>query len=308
MRAVVFAYHDIGVIGLEQLHCHGVEIALVLSHPDDANEECWFASVVDWCRERGVPCERPHNANLAPWPDRVAACRPDILFSFFYRRLLSRELLQTAPRGGLNLHASLLPAYRGRCPANWVLVRGESQTGVTLHHMSEQADAGDIVGQIPVPISSQDDIVSLYTRLKTAAEVLLEAWLPAIIEDRAPRRSQDESGATTFGRRSPDDGLIDWSRSARELYNLVRAVTSPYPGAFTYLEGRRLTLWRVAVVAGVHPDCVIGALRIIDQEVVVGCGEGALKLLDLSWGEHRSRGPDVAQLLHDWDHTRFVTG
>ena len=138
-KAVVFAYHDIGCTGIEALLNAGYEIAAVFTHADDPRENTFYASVARLCAERGIPLHAPEDVNHPLWLERIRQLRPDFLFSFYYRRLLGAELLACAARGAYNLHGSLLPRYRGRAPANWVLVNGETQTGVTLHRMIESA-------------------------------------------------------------------------------------------------------------------------------------------------------------------------
>ncbi|MBF3108057.1 bifunctional UDP-glucuronic acid oxidase/UDP-4-amino-4-deoxy-L-arabinose formyltransferase, partial [Pseudomonas aeruginosa] len=155
-KAVVFAYHDIGCTGIEALLNAGYEIAAVFTHADDPRENTFYASVARLCAERGIPLHAPEDVNHPLWLERIRQLRPDYLFSFYYRRLLGAELLACAARGAYNLHGSLLPRYRGRAPANWVLVNGETQTGVTLHRMIERADAGPILAQQAVAIDPED--------------------------------------------------------------------------------------------------------------------------------------------------------
>ena len=156
-----------------------------------------------------------------------------MLFSFYYRHLLPQALLDLPGLGAINLHGSLLPKYRGRAPINWVLVHGETVTGVTLHHMDARADHGDIIAQRSVPIAIEDTALTLSHKLTEAARRLLADTYPLILSGQAPRIRQDDSAATRFGRRRPADGRIDWSASAWQVYNLIRAVTHPFPGAFT---------------------------------------------------------------------------
>ena len=134
-----------------------------------------------------------------------------MIFSFYYRHMIPEEILRIPPQGAYNLHGSLLPAYRGRCPVNWVLVNGETQTGVTLHHMVKKADAGDIVGQRVVPIAPEDTAFTLYGKLCDAAGILLDELLPLMKIGQAPRIPQDISRGSYFGGRRPEDGRIDWS-------------------------------------------------------------------------------------------------
>jgi UDP-4-amino-4-deoxy-L-arabinose formyltransferase/UDP-glucuronic acid dehydrogenase (UDP-4-keto-hexauronic acid decarboxylating) len=178
--------------------------------------------------------------------------RPAIIYSFYYRNLLPDAVLRAAPLGAYNLHGSLLPAYRGRAPVNWMLVNGEREAGVTLHHMVARADAGDIVGRRAVAIDDSDTALTLYRKLVPAGVALLAEMHPLIVAGRAPRRPQDLSRGRYFGRRRPEDGRIDWRWPARRIFNLVRAVTHPYPGAFCALGGRKLFVWesRIASEAG----------------------------------------------------------
>src|SRR3972149_499976 len=247
MRAVVFAYHNMGIAGIRALLDHGFPIPMVLSHEDDPKENRWFGSVADFCRSRGIPVFTPADVNSAPWPDRIRTAGPDLLFSFHYRAMLKKEVLGARRLGALTLHGSLLPKYRGRAPVNWVLVKGEAETGVTLHFMTEKPDAGDIVGQAAVPIAFDDTALTLFGKMESAASRLLDDLLPRIAREDIPRRANDLVRGSYFGGRRPEDGRIDWSRPALEIYNLVRAVTRPYPGAFSDLSGERLTVgWAVS--------------------------------------------------------------
>ena len=154
--AVVFAYHDVGVMGLEQVLAAGFDVRLVVTHEDDSAEGAWFASVADFAAERGLPAIAPADPNTPDVVARVRALAPEFVFSFYYRQLLGRALLEIPRRAALNLHGSLLPRYRGRAPVNWAVIRGETETGATLHHMVEKPDAGDIVDQLSVPIGPDD--------------------------------------------------------------------------------------------------------------------------------------------------------
>jgi len=244
VRTVVFAYHNMGIAGLEALKRAGFDILAVFSHADDPEEKCWFASVVSWAQERHIPVHCPEDVNAPESVARIASLAPEVIFSFYYRKLLSEEILAIPRVGAFNLHGSLLPAYRGRVPVNWVLVNGEEQTGVTLHYMTAKPDAGDMVGQRTVGIDFADTAFTLYDKLCREAAILLDEVLPLIRKGRAPRIPQDDAHATYFGGRKPADGRIDWTWSARRIYNLIRAVTDPYPGAFTLLpEGKKMMIW-----------------------------------------------------------------
>ncbi|MCL6335019.1 bifunctional UDP-4-amino-4-deoxy-L-arabinose formyltransferase/UDP-glucuronic acid oxidase ArnA [Pectobacterium carotovorum subsp. carotovorum] len=277
MKAIVFAYHDIGCVGLEALKLAGYEIQAVFTHSDAPGENHFYASVAKAAAEMDVPVFAPEDINHPLWVNRIRELAPDVIFSFYYRTLLSDDILQLPAFGAFNLHGSLLPRYRGRAPVNWVLVNGETQTGVTLHKMVSRADAGDIVAQSVVAIDDDDTALTLHGKCRTAAAALLAQQLPLIRSREITLTPQDESRASYFGRRTAADGLIDWHKSAREINNLIRAVTEPYPGAFTFLGERNVTIWRARVVKdkiGGEPGAILST-----SPLVVSCGEDALEIV-----------------------------
>ncbi|WP_224718136.1 bifunctional UDP-4-amino-4-deoxy-L-arabinose formyltransferase/UDP-glucuronic acid oxidase ArnA [Pectobacterium versatile] len=277
MKAIVFAYHDIGCVGLEALKLAGYEIQAVFTHNDAPGENHFYGSVAKAAAEMDVPVFAPEDINHPLWVNRIRELAPDVIFSFYYRTLLSDDILQLPSFGAFNLHGSLLPRYRGRAPVNWVLVNGETQTGVTLHKMVSRADAGDIVAQSVVAIDEEDTALTLHGKCRTAAAALLAQQLPLICSREITLTPQDESRASYFGRRTAADGLIDWHKSAREINNLIRAVTEPYPGAFTFLGERNVTIWRARVVKdkiGGEPGAIIST-----SPLVVACGEDALEIV-----------------------------
>lgn len=217
MRAVVLAYHNIGCMGIEALLRNGFEIAAVFTHRDDPNENVWFDSVAELAASRKIPVFAPDDINHPLWVQRIAELKPDILFSFFYRDLVKPAILEIPPAGGLNLHASLLPRYRGRCPINWVLVNGEKETGVTLHYMTARPDDGDIVCQRTIAITNDDTAKSLHEKACVVSAVMLDETLPRIADGSAPRKPQDHARATYFAGRGPEEGEIAWSKPARDV-------------------------------------------------------------------------------------------
>ena len=242
--AVVFAYHDVGCRCLSVLLANGVRVALVVTHRDDPGENIWFASVDGLAREAGLEVATPGDPNDPAFVARIAAIAPDFLFSFYYRRMFGAALLATARRGAFNMHGSLLPKYRGRAPVNWAVLHGERETGATLHEMVAKPDAGRIAGQEAVPINENDTAAEVFARVIQAAGRVLEHALPGLLEGTAQLRPQDLGRGSYFGGRKPEDGRIDWSREARAVHDLVRAVAPPYPSAFTSLSGRRVRLLR----------------------------------------------------------------
>lgn len=288
-RAVVFAYHNVGVRCLKVLLAAGVDVALVVTHADSASENIWFESVAALCAREGIECIVADSGGDPALLAQVAAARPDLMFSFYYRHMLPAALLALAP--AFNMHGSLLPQYRGRAPVNWAVLHGATVTGATLHEMTVKPDAGAIVAQTAVPILPDDTAFEVFGKVTVAAELCLWGVLPALLEGRAPRLPNDLSQGGYFGGRKPEDGRIDWSRPAQEVYNLHRAVAPPYPGAFTDIGDQRLVIGQArlrrppAASAGGMAGAAAGlppGLAVVDNRIVGVCGDGGwLEILQL---------------------------
>ena len=281
LRTLLFGYHTMGCVGFEALRRHGFDIAAVFTHRDHPHEEIWWDSLAARAATRGIPVLCPERAGLKSAELRriVESYKPDLIFSFYYRFMIPSAILALAPRGAFNLHGSLLPRYRGRAPVNWVLVNGETETGVSLHEMVTKPDAGDLVDQEPVAIAPDDTAFTLFRKLEAAATILLDRALPLLREGRAPRRPLDLAAGSYFGGRTPEDGRFEWSWPAARIYNLVRAVTHPYPGAFTELGGRTLFVWWAAPVEAA-PHAPAGTVLAVDRSgITVATGDGALRLV-----------------------------
>ena len=247
-RCVLFAYHDTGYACLEALLTMGAPIAALFTHQDDPHEEVWWRSCADLATRHGIPVSTPAQGDTDVLA-RVAALKPQVIYSVFYRYLLPSELLETASIGAFNLHSSLLPKYRGRAPVNWMIANGEREGGLTLHHMVARADAGDIVGQRACAIEDSDTALTLYRKLVPLGAEIMNAYHPLIVTGQAPRIKQDLRRGSYFGRRRPADGQIDWRWPARRIFNAVRAVTHPYPGAFCFADGKKIFVWETSIAS-----------------------------------------------------------
>ncbi|MGF6437679.1 bifunctional UDP-4-amino-4-deoxy-L-arabinose formyltransferase/UDP-glucuronic acid oxidase ArnA [Kosakonia sp. 1610] len=277
MKAVVFAYHDMGCVGVQALLDAGFDIAAIFTHADNAQENAFFSSVARLAAERGIPVYAPDDVNHPLWVDRIAEMKPEVIFSFYYRNLLGEAILNSARIGAFNLHGSLLPAYRGRAPLNWVLVNGETQTGVTLHRMISRADAGAIIAQRAVEIADADDALSLHRKLTESAKHLLEGALPTLKNGTFSETAQDESKASYVGRRTPEDGRLEWEKPAQTLHNLVRAVSDPWPGAFSFVGTHKFIVWKSRVRSDVAPARAGTVISV--APLIIACGEGALEVM-----------------------------
>lgn len=279
-RAVVFAYSSVGCECVRALLENGADIPLLYTHEDDPGEERWFDSVPELARRSGI-----NAVTHEPSPDEVRAAAPDVIFSFYYRSMISMDVLDIAPLGAFNMHGSLLPKYRGRACVNWAVLNGETEAGVTLHRMTAKPDRGNIIDQYAVPIGEDDTSHDVFKKLIPAAGIVIRRSLAAILAGEAEGAPQDETKASYFGRRRPEDGRIDWSKKASDIKNLVRAVAWPFPGAFSETGGRRLIVHRVRLAE--RPADVKAGYVISSSPLIVAAGDGALEILSAQWGDER---------------------
>ncbi len=275
--AVVFAYHNVGFRCLSVLLAHGVDVRLVVTHRDNPQETIWFESVQKLAQLHGIPTITPENPNLPEVVEQIKALQPDFFFSFYYREMLKAPLLAIPKHGALNMHGSLLPKYRGRVPVNWAIIRGEKETGATLHYMTEKPDNGDIVAQQSVPILPNDTAFEVFQKVTVAAEMALNGVLPALLAGKAQAVKQDLSQGAYFGGRKAEDGVIDWSKSAQEIHDLVRAVAPPYPGAMTQLMGKPMRILQTLV--STLPGSGNASFYVSQNLAFANCARGVLRVV-----------------------------
>ncbi len=233
---------------LDLLLGRGDNVVALITHEDNPNEKIWFKTPAVAARARGVPIHTPEKVGTPEWVERIAALRPDLILSVYYRNMISTKVLGLAPLGAFNMHGSLLPKYRGRAPINWAVLHGEPRIGMTLHRMVKEPDAGAIVDQEGVDIGPRDTAEQAFRKVLPAARLVLGARSTPLLSGTAIETPQDASQATYFGGRKPEDGRIDWNQSAGQIFNIIRAVTGPLPGG---VHGCR----------GVAPDGVVGRAR-----------------------------------------------
>jgi len=275
-RAVVFAYSNVGDRCLRVLAARGVDVALVVTHRDPPHEVLWYQRVADTAAELGLPVAYLDDLSPADLHAAVQAAKPQLIFSFYFRAMLAPEILALASGGAFNMHGSLLPNFRGRAPTNWAVLKGATETGATLHEMTAKPDAGAIIDQSAVPILPDDTAEQVFDKVTVAAEQVLWRSLPALMDGTAKRLPNNISAGSYFGGRKPEDGRIDWSQSAAEVYNLIRAVAPPYPGAFTEFGGQRLvvaTARRLHAAPGKSAPTEVG-LHVVEDRIVARCGDG----------------------------------
>jgi methionyl-tRNA formyltransferase len=256
MRIVFFGASDLGFQCCERLLEIGQDVVAIVTMPRE------FAISYSPARpvtnvlhrdfhllgaERGVPVIQAADG-MKGISEQVAPLRPDLLVVVGWYYLIPKSLRALAPLGCVGVHASLLPKYRGGAPLVWAMINGEREAGVSLFYLEDGVDDGDIIAQSSFPIEEQDSIREVLAKATAESVVLVGEMIPRLADGSAPRSPQDHSQATRVPQRSPEDGAIDWSWSATRLRDFIRAQTRPYPGAFTIIGGKRVTIWSADVV------------------------------------------------------------
>jgi methionyl-tRNA formyltransferase len=272
MRVLFFGNHTVGVRALEAIH-EVAEVAGVVAHPPDPEDGVRYESVYQFASARGWNTMRgkPKEAR-----DFIERAKPDLLWITDYRYLLDASILDVAPLGAVNLHPSLLPKYRGRAPINWALLHGENRLGLTAHFVDEGMDTGDLIAQLEYTVTDDQDVGDCLRILYPLYGQLTREVLSYFRARRVPRKPQNHREATEYPRRRPEDGFIDWSRSAREIQNLVRAVADPYPGAFTTFRGSKVVLWKARRESGLAASECGEVIHAGEAGLTIQCGDGML--------------------------------
>jgi methionyl-tRNA formyltransferase len=281
-RAVIFGYGDIGVRCLAAVLARSWTVPLVVTHADDPGETRWFQSLAEYAGDRDLPVIIAEATDPARLAALVDASAPDFIFSFYYRRMLPWDLLALANRGAFNMHGSLLPKFRGRAPINWAILKGEVETGATLHYMIEKPDAGAIVAQRSTPILQDDTALDVFRKVCGVAESMLYEVLPRLEDRTITAIPQNLAAGNYCGARRPEDGVIDWSQSAQRVHDLVRAVAPPYPGARTQVDGRQARILRTLRAAAIGNEFNQPTAFARGDRCYASCGDGqVLRLLDI---------------------------
>ena len=283
-RILFFGYSEVGYECLSLLLERGDHVVALVTHEGNPHEKIWFKTPAVAARAKGVPVLTPENINTPEWRERLAALQPDLILSVYYRNMIGTKILGLPRLGAWNLHGSLLPAYRGRAPINWAVLHGEPRIGMTLHRMVKSADAGAIVDQEGVDLGPRDTAEQAFRQVLPCARRVLARQIDALLAGTARETPQDEAKAKYFGGRKPEDGRIAWTQTSRQIFNLIRAVTDPYPGAFTDVGASRLMVWWG------EPDSAATQGRrgrpgeiLSVNPLVVATADGALELTKTEW-------------------------
>jgi methionyl-tRNA formyltransferase len=286
MRVLLLGGTDLTLRVAEMMPLEGVDLAGVVSVPRHFSISYRPGGVANvrhveleaWCREREIPtASYIGHADITNLADRVGAdCA--VVAGWFH--MLPKDLRDRFPLGCLGVHASLLPQLRGGAPLNWAILNGERKTGVTVFELADGVDDGPIYEQRAFPIGARVQVGELVEAATALSQELLRDLLPRVAHGNAavtPQRGEPSYGL----QREPGDGEIDWEKSAEQVDRLVRAVSSPYPGAFTKLDGERITIWETEPIARPRIHGAPGQLTRVPGSVLpsVVTGSGALAIL-----------------------------
>ena len=289
LRIAWIGFHQEGIPALQGLRDAGVPLVAVITLDEPAAaKRCATAEYSDVLEGWNVPLHHVHNITDEQTVQHLSEMNLDLLLVIGWSQILSSAALATARIGAIGAHASLLPHNRGSAPINWSIIRGERTTGNTLIWLADNVDEGHIIDQIEFPISPYDTCETLYQKVAESNHIMIQRVLPKLLSGERPGVPQPPSDEPLLARRRPADGLLDWHQSAANVYNFTRALTRPYPGAFSFLDGRRWIIQSAALLPGYVesdvPGTVIGSVVSPVAEScgqVVACGSGCVLILEI---------------------------
>ena len=245
MKILFMGGHELGKLTLEFLVDKGENIVGVVMPDTDGD---WYKGVDEVAKNNNIPFYKENNINRKGFVEKVKDINPDLITVVNFPQILKREIINLPKKGCINTHASLLPKYRGRAPLNWAMINGEDKTGVTVHYIDEEIDTGDIILQKEIEISKDDYIKDLLSKVKNMYPEIVSNAVELIKKDKVELTPQKPSEGFYCGKRTPEDGQINWNKSAEEIYNLIRAVSDPYPGAYSYIDDKKILIWEAELI------------------------------------------------------------
>jgi methionyl-tRNA formyltransferase len=287
LKYTLFVGNRIGYEALSVLINKNVNIQSVFIEKEHSHEnEKYFDKIIEICQSRDISYSLKLNSEFIY--ESLIKDVPDIIMSFGYRRFIPSKIYKLAQICSVGSHFAPLPKYRGFAPVNWAIINGEKETAVTLFHLGDGIDDGDIISQKIIPISNDDDINDVLEQCIVQFKLILSEEVKNFNEGIIKRIPQNHQDATYTCSRTPEDGYIDWNKSTREIYNLIRAITYPFPGAYSYLNDEKLIIWKAKPIdLGTYIGRIPGRIvKIIKEEgVCVLTGDGALLITDVQYGD-----------------------
>lgn len=250
MKIIFIGNVQIGLTVLSAVYRSGYAVDTVITSPADSVQISGFVDFAPLAKKNKSRIMRVTNLNKPECVSSIKEINPDLIIVCGWQRLVCPDILKIPRLGTIGFHSSLLPKYRGRAPVNWAIMLGEKETGVTMFYLEPEADTGDIIAQKSFPILFSDDCRTIYEKSAHAAAGLIEDILPKIEKNEVKTVRNESANYKAYPKRTPADGLINFNRSALEVYNFVRAITRPYPGAFYYDErGNKIMVWKIEIIS-----------------------------------------------------------
>lgn len=281
MRTIFVSFDEIGWACLEAILAGDGNVVGIFTLPDDLLWRRSGANPFDGIAgDHGIPLYKVRDINDPQTVAQVRELHPDCIFVIGWSQLIGKDLIDMPAEGCIGAHPTLLPKHRGRAPIPWAFIFGLTKTGVTMFYIDQGVDSGDVIDQVEIPILDEDTAATVYGKVLAAHVDLIERNYPLLAKGKAARIPQDHARASYWPKRVPADGIIDWNTRASRLYDWVRGLTHPYPGAFTLCETGRIIVWEA--VAEEDSDgggeTAGRVLRVEGDGVLVRAGQGALLL------------------------------
>lgn len=303
MKIFLFLASRRGYAVLKKLIAAKAQICGILCLIEDAHEEQFHPRVSALAQEHGIPIFYSSDIKPSEYVTVLQQTKPDIAFAIGWRYLISKAAYSLPPKGTLILHDSLLPKFRGFAPMNWAIICGEKKSGVTLFHIADGVDCGPIVDQLSTDITLQDTAKTVDEKIINLYEDIIIKNLPGLAAGTTVSVPQDDSIATYTCKRTPEDGEINWQLSALQVYNLIRGLTHPFPGAYTTLKGKKILIWgaelpeKQEIYVGNIPGRVLGKR---DGKIEVLTGNGVLRLTRLQYSDEEEKdASEIATSVKD---------
>lgn len=283
MKIVYMGTPDFSVGALEALIQAGHEITAVVTQPDKPkgrSGQMQFTPVKECALKHGLPVFQPVRIREAEAVEELRRYEADIFVVAAFGQILTKEILEMPRFGSVNIHASLLPKYRGAAPINWVIINGEKETGVTIMQMDEGIDTGDMLAKAVVPIEAKETAESLFDKLADVGARLIVETLPKLEKGELTPVPQDHAQSSHTRMMKKSLGKIDWNMDAASIERLVRGLNS-WPSAYTYYEGKSLKLWNCDVIEEACAETPGTIVRVSKDSVDVAAGKNIIRILEL---------------------------
>lgn len=284
MRVIFMGTPDFATGTLEEIVLAGHEVVGVVTQPDKPKgrgKTLMPTPVKEVAMKYELPVYQPKKVREPEFVEILRSLKPDVMVVAAFGQIISKEILEMPKYGCINVHASLLPAYRGAAPIQWAVINGEKESGVTIMQMDEGIDTGDMIEKVVVSIAEDETGGSLFEKLSQAGAKLCVKVLKALEEGKSVREKQPEESTTPYAKMIDKKmGAINWENSAKEIEQLIRGL-NPWPSAYTKLQGKTLKIWRAAVLFEDSNDAPGQVVQVTKDSIVVQTGHGLLKILEL---------------------------